>query len=63
MIRSFAATLDPEAVVFDLREPNLGEGFAWGRARKNDIVHRHGYERVFGFVPRKTLWQRILGGA
>ena len=60
-IRDFAESLHPEALVFDLRDPAIGDGFAWGRAADSDRIRRLGYQRVFAYRPKKSLWQRLVG--
>lgn len=47
VLAQFAATLDEDFFVVDLRDAPVGMGFSWGRFGPRTEVRRHGWERVF----------------
>jgi hypothetical protein len=47
VLAAFAATLDEQFYVVDLRDVPVGMGFSWGRFGPRTEVRRHGWERVF----------------
>jgi hypothetical protein len=49
-LRAFAAGLDDRFVFVDLRSPELGMGFSWGRFGPRTEIRRHGYERLFAYA-------------
>lgn len=51
MLRAFATSLPPTALVVDLRHPALGQGFAWGRFGPQTIIRRAGQDRVWALIP------------
>ena len=63
-LRAFASELDERFVCVDLRTPEIGMGFSWGRYGPRTEVRRHGYERVFAYArPEKQpgLLKRLFG--
>ncbi len=60
-LRAFAQTLQDEWLIVDLRRPEIGDGFAWGRARSPEDIKRWGALPIFGYKPRKSLLQRLFG--
>jgi SMI1 / KNR4 family (SUKH-1) len=46
-LRAFAVELGEGWTFVDLREPEVGLGFTWGRYGPRTEVRRHGYERLF----------------
>jgi len=63
-LRAFATELDDQFVFVDLREPEIGMGFSWGRYGPRTRVRRHGYERLFAYArpeQRPGLLRRIFG--
>jgi hypothetical protein len=50
-LRAFAEELDDRFVFVDLRSPEIGMGFSWGRHGPKTEVRRHGYERLFAYAP------------
>jgi hypothetical protein len=54
-LRGFAAELKDDDAVFDLREQEVGSGFAWGRHRANDSCKRCGDDLVFAVL---TPWKK-----
>jgi cell wall assembly regulator SMI1 len=66
VLREFAGSLADEALVIDLREAGLGDGFNWGRFGPRTIIERAGRERVWALTPperRPGLLARLFGGA
>jgi hypothetical protein len=62
----FADSLAAEALVVDLREAELGDGFSWGRFGPRTIIERAGRERVWALIPperKPGFFARLFGGA
>jgi SMI1 / KNR4 family (SUKH-1) len=51
VLRDFAASLPPTALVVDLRHPALGQGFSWGRFGPRTSIRRAGQERIWAIIP------------
>jgi hypothetical protein len=49
-LRAFASELDDRFEFVDLRSPEIGMGFSWGRYGPRTEVRRHGYERRFAYA-------------
>jgi hypothetical protein len=65
-LRAFAAALDDSFLFVDLRSPEIGMGFSWGRYGPRTEVRRYGYERLFAYArPEKKpgLFRRLAGRA
>ena len=65
-LREFAARLDDRHTFADLREPQVGEGFAWGRHGPRTIVVRHEDAPIFAITaPEKKpgLLRRLRGSS
>jgi hypothetical protein len=64
VLREFAKTLDERFTVVDLRRPQVGMGFSWGRHGPRTEVRRHGDERVFAYAApaKRSLWSKLTGG-
>ena len=63
-LRAFAAELDERFIFVDLRSPQIGMGFSWGRFGPRTEVRRRGYERLFAYAqPEKKpgLLRRVFG--
>jgi cell wall assembly regulator SMI1 len=63
-LREFAASLDDTFTFVDLREPEIGMGFSWGRHGPRTEIRRHGYERLFAYAPpekKPGLFRRLFG--
>jgi cell wall assembly regulator SMI1 len=65
-LSAFAAGLDDSFVFADLRAPEVGMGFSWGRFGPRTEIRRFGFERVFAYgppeeTPRKGLLGRLFG--
>jgi hypothetical protein len=65
-LRDFAADVDERFLIVDLRSPEVGMGFSWGRFGPNTELRRHGDARLFAYArpPRKPgLLSRLFGTA
>jgi hypothetical protein len=51
VLRAFAASLPPTALVADLRNAALGKGFNWGRFGPKTVIRRAGEERIWAVIP------------
>jgi len=63
-LRGFAEQLDDRFQIVDLRSPEIGMGFSWGRYGPRTDVRRHGFLRLFAYArpERKPgLVRRIFG--
>jgi hypothetical protein len=49
-LRAFAAGLDDRFLFVDLRSPEIGMGFSWGRYGPRTQVRRDGDERLFAYA-------------
>jgi hypothetical protein len=50
-LRTFAASLDEAWEFIDLRAPEIGMGFSWGRYGARTEIRRDGYTRLFAYAP------------
>jgi hypothetical protein len=63
-LRDFAASLDPNALIADLRHPQLGGGFAWGKFGPRTVIQRHGTDRLWAIArpaSKPGLIARLFG--
>jgi len=63
-LHAFAVELDERFAFVDLRSPEVGMGFSWGRYGPRTDVRRHGYHRLFAYArPPRTpgLLRRLFG--
>ena len=63
-LRGFAQQLDNRFQIVDLRSPEIGMGFSWGRYGPRTEVRRHGFQRLFAHAPpdrKPGLLRRVLG--
>ena len=63
-LSAFASELGDEFQFIDLREPEIGMGFTWGRYGPRTRVRRHGYQRLFAYAPpikKPGLLRRLVG--
>jgi cell wall assembly regulator SMI1 len=63
-LREFAAGLDESWTFVDLRSPEVGMGFSWGRHGPRTELRRHGYELLFAYAPpeqKPGLLKRLFG--
>ena len=62
VLSEFAEQLPEEFKVADLRNADVGAGFAWGRAGPNATLRRFGHALLFGIEwRRKSLLRRLMG--
>ena len=65
VMQAFASSLPTSACVVDLRHPQLGQGFSWGRFGSETTIQRAGEERIWAIIPPKRkpgLFANIFGG-
>ena len=63
-LRAFAEELDERWTFVDLRAPEIGMGFSWGRYGWRTEIRRHGFERLFAYAPperKPGLLSRLFG--
>jgi len=63
-LRAFATSLDERFQFVDLREPEIGMGFSWGRFGPRTELRRHGYTRLFAYarpVKKPGRLSRLFG--
>lgn len=51
VLRVFADSLPPTALIADLRQPKLGDGLSWGRFGPQTAIRRAGEERLWALMP------------
>jgi hypothetical protein len=64
VLRDFARSQPETALIADLRQPRLGQGFAWGRFGPRTSIVRCGTERLWALVPptqKPGLLARLFG--
>jgi cell wall assembly regulator SMI1 len=64
-LRGFAASLPPTALIADLRQARVGQGFSWGRYGPKTGLLRAGRERIWAMVPperKPGFFGRLFGG-
>lgn len=59
-LREFATQLGPTFQFIDLRNPQVGAGFSWGRYGPQTVVKRHGALPIFAYERREGLVARLL---
>ena len=62
-LADFAATLEDDFEIVDLRDAEIGMGFSWGRYGPRTELRRHGDELLFAYRrpprrPRRGLFSR-----
>jgi cell wall assembly regulator SMI1 len=63
-LSAFASALDDRFTFVDLRSPEIGMGFSWGRYGPRTEVRRHGFERLFAYAPpekKPSVLGRLFG--
>jgi SMI1 / KNR4 family (SUKH-1) len=63
-LSEFSEGLDERFSLVDLRAPEIGMGFSWGRYGPETEIRRHGYERLFAYArpeKRPGLLRRLFG--
>lgn len=66
VMRAFASSLPTSACVIDLRHPQLGQGFSWGRFGSKTTIRRAGEERIWAIIPpeqKPGLFTNLFGGS
>ena len=62
--QAFAMSLPPQALVIDLRHPQFGRGFSWGRFGPKTRIRRAGEDRIWAIIPperKPGFLTRIIG--
>jgi len=59
-LRSFAQSLGPTFQFIDLRQPDIGFGFSWGRYGPQTVVKRYGYVPIFAYEKKKSIISRLF---
>jgi cell wall assembly regulator SMI1 len=59
-LKAFASELGPSFQVIDMRKPEVGFGFSWGRYGAKTIVRRHGNLPIFAYQTRTGFFDRIF---
>jgi SMI1 / KNR4 family (SUKH-1) len=63
-LSAFASSLEESFEIVDLRAPEVGVGFAWGRHGPRTELRRHGYSRLFAYGPpekKQGFFSRLRG--
>ncbi len=64
-IREFAQSLEPNYLIFDMRNVEPGMGFSWSRyGHKNSESKRFGEERIFAYSrpeAKRGFFARLFG--
>jgi hypothetical protein len=58
-LKAFATSLDETWQLIDLRNPNLGDGFSWGRYGPKTVNRRFEEKRIFAYQKR-SVGRRFL---
>jgi hypothetical protein len=58
-LKAFATSLDETWQLIDLRNPNLGDGFSWGRYGPKTVNRRFEEKRIFAYQ-KKSAGRRLL---
>lgn len=64
-LRTFAQSLSPDDVVFDLREQTVGSGLYWGKHEPDFAMRRCGDALIFARLtppPKPGFFKRLFGG-
>ena len=64
MLREFAASLGPDALIADMRNPVAGSGFPWGKFGPRTEIQRWGTHRLWAITrppSRPGLLSRLFG--
>jgi hypothetical protein len=59
-IKEFAKSLDENYLLIDMRNPQIGDGFSWGRYGPKTVNKRFGEKRIFAYEIRKSFLQRLF---
>jgi hypothetical protein len=60
-LRVFVEGLSDKAIVADLRNPKMGDGFAWSSIDPSRPVKRTDSELLFAIEPKPSLFARLFG--
>lgn len=60
-LKEFATILDETYQIIDLRNPQLGDGFSWGRYGPRTIIKRYKEERIFAYQVKQSFFQKLFG--
>lgn len=59
-LHNFAQTLSDDFLICDLRNPQVGDGFSWGRYGAQTVIKRYGHKRLFAYQIQPSFWQRLF---
>ena len=59
-LKSFATQLGPSFQIIDMRTPEIGFGFSWGRYGARTVVRRHGNMPIFAYQKRVGIMERLF---
>lgn len=59
-LKAFAQELGPSFQIIDMRKPEIGFGFSWGRYGPDTVIRRHGDLPIFAYQKRSSLIDRYL---
>jgi cell wall assembly regulator SMI1 len=59
-LKSFATQLGPSFQIIDMRTPEIGFGFSWGRYGPKTVVRRHGNIPIFAYQKRVGIIERLF---
>jgi cell wall assembly regulator SMI1 len=59
-LKSFATQLGPSFQIIDMRTPEIGFGFSWGRYGAKTVVRRHGNIPIFAYQKRVGIIERLF---
>ncbi len=59
-LKSFATQLGPSFQIIDMRTPEIGFGFSWGRYGAKTVVRRHGNIPIFAYQKRVGILERLF---
>jgi hypothetical protein len=59
-LKNFATQLVPSFQIIDMRTPEIGFGFSWGRYGPNTVIRRHGNIPIFAYQKRVGIMERLF---
>ncbi|MGO9567360.1 MAG: SMI1/KNR4 family protein [Desulfomonilaceae bacterium] len=59
-LKSFATQLEPSFQIIDMRVPEIGFGFSWGRYGAETVVRRHGNIPIFAYQKPVGILERFF---
>ena len=62
-LKTFAEELGPKFRVVDMRKPEIGFGFSWGRYGPSTVVRRYGMKPIFAYEQRRGFLSRLFRGS